>query len=113
MARAGGPALALAPATSRARAGAVAVASVRGRPAAALPSAAATATAADTGQLLDGLAGDVRVVGEAQPDAAALAVDLDHAHFHLIALVEHVLDGLDALTRRDVRDVQQPVGALG
>ena len=30
----------------------------------------------------------------------------------LVALVQHVLDGLDALAGRDVRDVQQAVGAL-
>src|SRR3954453_9972381 len=40
---------------------------------------AAAATGADRGQLLDGLAGDLRVLGEAQADAAALAVDLDDA----------------------------------
>src|SRR5271169_135702 len=72
-----------------------------------------TTAGADAGQLLGGLAGDVGVLGEAQPDAAALAVDLDDTHVDLIALVEHVLDALHALTRGDVRDVQQPVGALG
>src|SRR5664280_394937 len=75
-------------------------------------SAASAASGADAGEVRDGLAGDVRVVGEAQADAAALAVDLDHAHVDLIALVEHVLDGLNALAGRDVGDVQQPVGAL-
>ena len=77
-------------------------------------SAAATAAAAaDRGQLLDGLAGDVGVLGEAQADAAALAVDLDHADGDLVALVEHVLDGVDPLAGRHVGDVQQAVGALG
>ena len=74
--------------------------------------AAATATGSDAGELLDGLAGDLRVLGEAQSDAAALAVDLDHAHADLIAAVEHVLDRLHALAGRDVGDVQQTVGAL-
>src|SRR3954451_16098055 len=42
-------------------------------------SAATTATAgADLGQVLNGLALHVRVIGQAQPDAAALAVHLDH-----------------------------------
>src|SRR4051794_26516529 len=86
-----------------ARAAAVAVA----------PRAAAVAARADRGELLLGLAGDVRVVGEAQADAAALAVDLDHADGHLVALVEHLLDRRRALARGDVRDVQQAVGALG
>src|SRR3954454_8249795 len=85
-----------------ARAAAVAVA----------PRAAAVAAGADRGQLLLGLAGDVRVVGEAQADAATLAVDLDHADGHLVALVEHLLDRRRALARGDVRDVQQAVGAL-
>ena len=76
--------------------------------------AAATAAAgADRGELLDGLARDRRVVGEAQADAAALAVDLDHADVDLVALVEDVLDRVDALAGRDVGDVQQAVGALG
>jgi hypothetical protein len=64
--------------------------------------AATAATASNASELLDGLAGDVRVGGEAQTDAAALAVDLDHAHFHLVALVEDILDGLNALAGRDV-----------
>src|SRR4051812_45901509 len=74
----------------------------------AVPARAAVAPApagADRGQLLDGLSGHGRVGGEAQADAAALAVDLDHAHLDLLAAVEHVLDGLDALAGRDVRDV--------
>src|SRR3954449_13162030 len=74
--------------------------------------AAPAAPAADRGELFLGLAGDVRVVGEAQADAAALAVDLDHADGHLVALVEHLLDRRRALARGDVRDEQQAVGAL-
>src|SRR4051812_35406496 len=74
--------------------------------------AATAAAAADRGQLLDGLAGDLGILGEAQADAAALAVDLDHADGDLVALVEDVLDVLDALAGRDVADVQQAVGAL-
>src|SRR5436305_3133589 len=64
-------------------------------------------------ELVDGLAGDVRVVGQAQADPAPLAVDLDHAHVDLVALVEDVLHALHALAGRHVRYVQQPVGALG
>src|SRR4051812_12833187 len=74
--------------------------------------AAATVTRADRRQLLGGLPGDLGVLGEPQPDPAALAVDLDHAHVDLVAAVEHGLDRLSALTRLDVRDVQQAVGAL-
>ena len=74
---------------------------------------AAAAAGADAGQLLGGLAGDLRVLGEAQADAAALAVDLDHADGDLVALVEHLLDRRDPLAGRDVGDVQQAVGALG
>src|SRR4051812_3617062 len=88
---------------------AVTVAAVPARAAA----VAAAATGADGGQLLDGLAGDLGVLGQAQADPAALAVDLDHADGDLVALVEDLLDGVDALARRDVGDVQQPVGALG
>src|SRR4051812_41342033 len=61
--------LAVAPAAPAvAAAAAVAVA------AAARAAVAATAAGADRGQLLDGLAGNLRVLGEAQADAAALAV---------------------------------------
>src|SRR5215216_6692653 len=83
---------------------------VTARPALAV--AAAAAARADRDQLLDGLARDLRVLGEAQADAAALAVDLDHADGDLVALVEDVLDGVHALARRHVGDVQQAVGAL-
>ncbi len=38
-----------------------------------------TVAAADGGELLDGLAGDLGIIGEAQADAATLAVDLDDA----------------------------------
>src|SRR5204863_245423 len=75
--------------------------------------AAALVTGAHRGELRRGLAGDLRVVGQPQPDAAALAVDLDHADVELLAAVEHVLDGVDPLAGRHVRDVQQAVGALG
>ena len=34
-------------------------------------------------------------------------------HLDLVAAVEHVLDRVDPLAGRDVRDVQQAVGALG
>ena len=47
--------------------------------------AAAAVAAADRRQLLGGLARDRRVVGEAQADPAALAVDLDHGHVELVA----------------------------
>src|SRR5215203_3475080 len=74
--------------------------------------AAPAAAGADRRQLLDGLAGDLGVLGQAQPDAAALAVDLDDADLDLVALVEHLLDRRRPLAGRDVRDVQQAVGAL-
>src|SRR5215207_676371 len=77
------------------------------------PRAAAVAAAAHRRELLGRLAGDLRVLGQAQPDAAALAVDLDHADRHLVALVEHLLDRRRTLARSDVRDVQQAVGPLG
>src|SRR5271163_697387 len=66
--------------------------------------AAATAAGSDADELLGRLTGDFRVVGQAQADAATLAVDLDHADLDLVALVEHVLDGLHALAGRDVGD---------
>src|ERR1035441_5148716 len=75
--------------------------------------ASAAAAGADACELLDGLAGDVGILCEAQADAPTLAVDLDHADVDLIALVEDVLDALDALAGGDVGDVQQAVGALG
>src|SRR5829696_8611167 len=76
--------------------------------------AAVPATAAaDRRELLLALADDVGVLGEAQADAAALLVDLDDADGDLVALVEHLLDRRDPLAGRDVRDVQQAVGALG
>src|SRR3954468_19219346 len=61
--------------------------------AAVTPRAAAVAAAPgpDGRQLLDGLAGHLRVLGQAQADAAALAVGLDHAHVDLVALVEGLL----------------------
>src|SRR4051812_3526774 len=75
--------------------------------------AAATATTgADRSQLLRGLAGDRGIVGEAQADATALAVDLDHGDVDLLTGGEHVIDRVDTLARLDVGDVQQAVGAL-
>src|SRR3954469_23611546 len=93
-------------------AAATAVPPAAAAPAVAGGAAAVAAAGADRGQLLDGLAGDLRVLGEAQADAAALAVDLDHADLDLVALVDDLLDGVDALAGRDVADVQQAVGAL-
>src|SRR4051812_27041959 len=101
-------------------AAAVAATAVTAAPSAAAPTAvAAAATAAragiagpDRSELLRRLAVDLRVVGEAQADPAALAVDLDHAHVDLLAALEHVLDRVHALAGLHVRDVQQPVGAL-
>src|SRR3954454_16717021 len=96
---------------------AVAPAAVATVPAAVAATATAAATAAtagaDRGELLDGLADDLGVSGEAQAEAAPLAVDLDHADGDLVALVEDVLDRVHALARRHIRDVQQAVGALG
>src|SRR3954468_11142002 len=102
-------AVAVAPAPASAVA---AAAAVTPRPAVAAAVAAAAA-GADAGPLLDGLAGDLRILGEAQADAPALAVDLDHAHGDLVALVEDLLHRVDPLAGRDVGDVQQAVGALG
>src|SRR5829696_1094322 len=104
------PAVAVAPAPAAAVA---AAASVTARPAVAAVAAPAAAAGADRRQLLDGLAGDLGVLGEAQADAAALAVDLDDADLDLVALVEHLLDRVRPLAGRDVGDVQQAVGALG
>src|SRR5436309_2761856 len=74
---------------------------------------AAAAAAADADQVLDGLARDLGVVGEAQADAPTLAVDLHHPHADLVAFGQHVLDAVHAPAGRDVGDVQQPVRALG
>ncbi len=92
---------------SRSRSAAASVA------AATVAAAPAVVAAADRRQLLDGLAGDLGIVGEPQADPAALAVDLDHPHGELVALVEHLLDRRDPAPGRDVGDVQQAVGALG
>src|SRR4051812_46964044 len=97
---------------ARAPPSAVAATAATSAVAVAAVTARAAATAADGRKLLDGLAGDLRVLGEAQADAAALAVDLDDANVDLVALVQHVLDGVDALARRDVGDVQETVGTL-
>src|SRR5437660_1636950 len=64
-------------------------------------------------ELLYGLARDLGIIGEAQSDAPTLAVDLDHAHGDLIVAAEHGLHAVHALSRTDVGDVQQPIGALG
>src|SRR4029453_3544054 len=61
---------------------------------------------------LGGLALDLRVVAEPQPDPAALPVDLDHRDVELVARLEHVLDRRHALAGANVGDVQQPVGPL-
>src|SRR5215210_4461452 len=103
-------ALAAAPAVAVAPA---AAAAVTARPAVAAVAAPAAAAGADRGQLLDGLAGDLGVLGEAEADPAALAVDLDHAHLDLVALVEDLLHGVHPLAGRDVGDVEQAVRALG
>src|SRR5436190_342929 len=73
----------------------------------------ATAGGAGGHELGLGLAEDVGVLGEAQADATALAVDLVDADVDLVALVQDVLDRVDTLAGRDVGDVQQAVGALG
>src|SRR5947209_9605721 len=82
---------------------AAAIAPAAARP----PAAAALVAGADGRKLLGRLALDLGVVGEPQPDPPALAVDLDHAHRHLVAAVHDVLDGLRPLPWRDVRDVEQ------
>src|SRR6476646_4994786 len=79
---------------------------------AAIATSSATFAGTDRRQLLGGFAGDRRVVGEAQADATALAVDLDHGDVDLLASGEHVVDGVDSLAGLDVGDVQQTVGAL-
>src|SRR5688572_24106387 len=86
---------------------------VAARAAVAVAPAAAVRAGADRRELLLGLAGDLRVLGEAQADAAALLVDLDHADRDLVALVEDLLDRVDPLAGRHVGDVQQAVRALG
>ncbi|HXF98601.1 MAG TPA: hypothetical protein VNJ46_08325, partial [Gaiellaceae bacterium] len=48
---------------------------------------------------------------ELEADPAALLVDLLDDHVEHVAPRDHVLDVRDA-ARADVRDVQQPVGAL-
>ena len=87
-------------------AAAVAAAHRRGRrrPRSPVPTAASSSAA---------LALDGGVVGEAQADAAALLVDLDHGDVDLVARLEDVVDRVDPLARLDVGDVQQAVGALG
>src|SRR5215211_5368523 len=75
--------------------------------------AAALVAGAHGGQLLGGLALDLRVVGEPEPDAAALAVHLDDLDLQLVAAVHDLLHRVRALARRDVGDVDQAVCALG
>src|SRR5581483_9630517 len=67
----------------------------------------------DAGQFLGRLALDLRVVAQPQADATALAVDLDHPHADLVALVQDLLDRVDAAAGRHIGDVEQAVGALG
>src|SRR5947208_15773098 len=50
---------------------------------------------------------------EAQADAASFLVDLDDANLELVATLHHVVDGLGSLAGLDVRDVEEPVRALG
>src|SRR4051794_8064662 len=81
----------------------------------AVPAATARAAiaGADVREVRGGLALHGGVVGEAQAEPATLAVDLDHGHVELVALRQHIVDRLDPLAGLDVRDVEQPVGALG
>src|SRR5215218_3774959 len=82
---------------------AAAVAAVAPAAAVAAGTATPTAARAHAGQLVHRLPGDGGVVRQPQADPPALAVDLDHTHLDLLAAVEHVVDGLDALARGDVR----------
>ena len=98
---------------------AVARASRLAAAAAAAPAAAVAAVAADRRRRSRPQASSSRrfaldrgVVGEAQADPAALAVDLDHGDVDLLAGGEHVVDRVDPLAGLDVGDVQQAVGAL-
>src|SRR5689334_19970289 len=72
---------------------AVAAAALTARPTVAA-AARATVAGADADELLGRLARDLRVVGEAQADAAALPVDLDDADLEVLALLEDLLDRL-------------------
>src|SRR4051812_47683767 len=92
---------------------AVAVPVAPAAPALAAAAARAAVAGADADELGRRLALDLRVVGEAQADAAALPVHLDHADLELLALLEDLLDRRGTLARRDVGDVQQAVRALG
>src|SRR5215217_764235 len=78
----------------------------------ATPAGAAIA-GADVRELRGRLARDRGIIGEAEADAAALAVDLDHGDVELLALLEDVVHGVDSLAWLDVRDVEQPVRSLG
>src|SRR6185436_14931786 len=66
----------------------------------------------DRGQFLCRLTLDRGIIGEAQADPAALAVDLDHGDVDLVAGAEHVVDRVDPLPRLHVGDVEKAVGAL-
>src|SRR3954451_11620393 len=77
------------------------------------PTTGASIAGADVRELIGGLALHGGVVREAQADATALAVYLDHRHVELIALRQHVVHRFDPLARLHVRDMEQPVGALG
>src|SRR5581483_5115570 len=68
---------------------------------------------AELAQLGGRLALDRRVVRQPQADAPALRIHLDHGHLELVARLEHVLDRADPLAGLHVRDVEEPVGALG
>jgi hypothetical protein len=74
-------------------------------PAASAVPAATTGAAiagADVRELRRRLALHSRVVGEAETDAAALAIDLDHGHVQLFALLEDIIHGVDPLAGLDV-----------
>src|SRR6187200_909355 len=76
-------------------------------PAASVAAAAprASVTAADLAQLLRSLALDRGIATQPQPDPTALTVHLDDCDVELVALLQHVLDGPNALARLHVRDV--------
>src|SRR5213078_1119748 len=81
------------------------VATVAAVPTVAPRRAVAVAAGADRRELLGRLAGHLGIVGQTQADPPALAVDLDHAHAHLVAAVEDLLHRRDPLAGRDVGDV--------
>src|SRR5436309_78770 len=99
-------------AATRVAAVAVAPAAAASPASIALASRATPVAGAHRRELLDRLAFDRRIVRQSQADAAARLVELDHSHGQLVALVDDVLDRLRALPGLQVRDVDQPVGAL-